>query len=361
MEMILEKHIKEIQEKNVQNRKVFMDILRVVATCAVVLLHTVTGVKDTTDMNRYPAEFRVFLAVMDLITWSVPIFIMISGYLFLNPTKSITWKQMIVKYCRRILLALFLFGVPYACMELLMAERSFDIGMLGKAVVMVLQGKSWSHMWYLYLIFFLYLITPAMRWVLQRIPDVCVYGVMAVLVIGSSIFLYINKYLDADVLPVLPDTCIYVFYYLCGYLVVRRAGEAKKETGIPKWVLPVVIAVLAVGMVSNRMLTKQQIQMAYDYPFTVAFAVLLFVWAANRKWKLSEKSAGIWARLSELCFAIYLIHPVFVNVAYKFLHVTPLDYPLYVSLPLFWIVNLVLAAICAWVLRQLPVLRKYVL
>lgn len=361
--MILEKQMKQtqIQEKSIQNRKVFMDILRVVATCAVVLLHTVTGVKDTTDMNQYPAEFRVFLAVMDLITWSVPVFIMISGYLFLNPRRTFTWKQMLTRYCRRIVLALFLFGVPYACMELVISQRSFSVGMLGRAVIMVLQGKSWSHMWYLYLILFLYFITPIIRWILQRIPCVCVYGVMAALVIGSSIFLYINKYLDADVLPVLPDTCIYVFYYLCGYLVARRAGEAKKTTGPLKWILPVVIIVLAVGMVSNRMLTKQQIQMAYDYPFTVAFAVLLFVWAANREWRLSDKAARVWTRFSELCFTIYLIHPVFVNIAYKFLHLTPLDYPLYLSLPLFGLVIFVFAIICAWVLRQIPVLRKYVL
>lgn len=344
-----------------KNRKVFMDILRVTATVAVVLLHTVTGVKDTTDMNRYPAEFRVFLAVMDLITWSVPVFIMISGYLFLNPTRHFTWKQMIVKYCRRIVLALFLFGVPYACMELVILERSLSPGMIGRAVIMVLQGKSWSHMWYLYLILFLYLATPILRWILQRLPLIGLYGVMAVLVIGSSIFLYVNKYVDADMLPVLPDTCIYIFYYLCGYLVVREESEKKKETGIPLWVLPVIIGILMLGMVSNRMLTTQQIQMAYDYPFTVVLAVLLFVWAANREWKLSEKTARVWARLSELCFAIYLIHPVFVNVAYKFLHVTPLDYPLYVSLPMFALVILVLAAICAWVLRQIPVLRKYVL
>lgn len=344
-----------------QNRKVFMDILRVIATCAVVMLHTITGVKDTTDMNQYPAEFRVFLAVMDLITWSVPVFIMISGYLFLNPDRQLTWKQMLVKYCRRILLALFLFGVPYACIELVLAERSLEIGMFGRAVVMVFRGKSWSHMWYLYLILFLYLLTPVLRWVLKRIPIVCVYGVMAVLVIGSSLFLYVNKYVDEDILPVLPDTCIYIFYYLCGYLVVRGVEQKKKETGMTPWVLPVVMVVLAVGMVTNRMVTTQQIQMAYDYPFTVVLAVLLFVWAANRQWKVSAKAAKVWARLSEICFAVYLIHPVFVNMAYKFLHLTPLDYPLYVSLPAFALVNLVLASISAWVLRQIPVLRKYVL
>ena len=105
-----------------QNRKHFLDILRVIATGAVIMLHTVTGIKDTTDMNLYPMEFRVFLAIMDLVTWSVPVFIMISGYLFLNPAREFTLRQMVLKYCRRIVIALFLFGVPYACIELVMTD-----------------------------------------------------------------------------------------------------------------------------------------------------------------------------------------------------------------------------------------------
>lgn len=348
------------EEVKLQNRKAFLDILRVIATCAVVLLHTVTGVKDTTDMNRYPTEFRVFLSVLDLVTWSVPVFIMISGYLFLNPARNFTAKQMLVKYCRRILLALILFGIPYACIELIISEHDFNVGMMGRAVLMVLQGKSWSHMWYLYLILFLYLFTPLFRQILHRIPKVWIYGLMAVLVAGSSFFLYINKYFDTDIFPVLPDICIYIFYYLCGFLFVQRTVE-KKETGHPGWILPGLIGVLIVGMVCNRMLTGHQVQMAYDYPFTVLLAVLLFALAANVNWRLTPKAEMRWHKLSELCFAIYLIHPVFVNVAYKFLHLTPLDYPLWISLPVFWLIILLLAVASAWVLRKIPFLRKYVL
>ena len=86
------------KEMKSQNRKHLLDILRVIATGAVIMLHTITGIKDTTDMNLYPVEFRVFLAIMDLITWSVPVFIMISGYLFLNPAREFTFRQMVVKY-----------------------------------------------------------------------------------------------------------------------------------------------------------------------------------------------------------------------------------------------------------------------
>ena len=39
-----------------------------------------------------------------------------------------TYPVMIKKYCRRIALAILLFGVPYAASELVVAERTFRIG-----------------------------------------------------------------------------------------------------------------------------------------------------------------------------------------------------------------------------------------
>lgn len=125
-----------------KEREAFLDKMRVAATCAVVLLHTVTGVMDTTDMGPYPAEQKVFLAAMDLICWCVPVFLMISGYLFLAPEKNIRFGDMLRKHCRRMMLALFLFGVPYACLEQMMTERCFRPGMAWEAVLMVLRGRA---------------------------------------------------------------------------------------------------------------------------------------------------------------------------------------------------------------------------
>lgn len=355
------------QNKEIDSRKSFLDILRVLATCAVVLLHTISGVKDNTDMSLYPAQQRVFLSVLDLVTWSVPVFIMISGYLFLNPVRQFTMKQMLVKYCRRIVLALLLFGVPYACMELVITERSITIQMMGRAVLMVLQGKSWSHMWYLYLILLLYLLTPLIKWLLQKVARVWVYVVMAVLLIGSSILPWTNQYLGTKLL-VLPDISIYFFYYLCGFLMASKSEKSdigknrdKKNTGFGGSCFLLMIGILAVGMISYRLLAVQQINLAYAYPPTVLFSVLLFWGAADRNLKLQEKVAKKWQKLGNLCFTIYLVHPVFVNIFYKFFELTPLDFPIGLSLPIFWLVIMILSVGSAWILGKIPLLRKYVL
>ena len=350
-------------------RKQFLDVLRVLATCAVVLMHVLTGATDVTDASIVPEYRSLLLSVMDLVTWCVPIFLLISGYLFLNPGRTLTYPVMIKKYCRRIALAILLFGVPYAASELVVAERTFRIRMIPEALKMTLMGHTWSHMWYLYLILFLYLITPLLKKVLRVLPVWGVAAVMTVIFLGSSVAPFLNKVLDVNSIPVLPDGGVYFLYYLCGYFFAVR--EVCVDKGRNVW-LTAAVAVLALGMILSRTLAGFSIQMAYNYPFTVLLAVLLFAAGWNRSIK---KHRIPWQEAGALSFAVYLVHPVYVNLLYKFVKITPFTVleqcgvqsvaagqaVLILLLAAFCLVVLALATATAWVLRKIPVLRKFVL
>ena len=361
-------------------RKQFLDVLRVLATCAVVLMHVLTGATDVTDASIVPEYRSLLLSVMDLVTWCVPIFLLISGYLFLNPERTLTYPVMIKKYCRRIALAILLFGVPYAASELVVAERTFRIRMIPEALKMTLMGHTWSHMWYLYLILFLYLITPLLKKVLRVLPVWGVVAMMAVIFLGSSVAPFLNKVLDVNSIPVLPDGGVYFLYYLCGYFFAVR--EVCVDKGRNVW-LTAAVAVLALGMILSRTLAGFSIQMAYNYPFTVLLAVLLFAagWNGRRDGAAStarekDRTHRIpWQEAGALSFAVYLVHPVYVNVLYKFVKITPFTVleqcgvqsvaagqaVLILLLAAFCLVVLALATATAWVLRKIPVLRKFVL
>lgn len=394
-------------------RKQFLDVLRVLATCAVVLMHVLTGAIDVTDTSIVPEYRSLLLSVMDLVTWCVPIFLLISGYLFLNPKRILTYPVMIKKYCRRIALAILLFGVPYAVSELVVTERTFRIMMIPEALKMTLTGHTWSHMWYLYLILFLYLVTPLLKKVLRVLPVWGVVAMMAVIFLGSSVAPFLNKVLDVNSIPVLPDGGVYFLYYLCGYFFAvrevcvdkgRNAGGQMVESGSGRsagdntecdgeaqnvesrawnvW-LTAAVAVLALGMILSRTLAGFSIQMAYNYPFTVLLAVLLFAggWKGGRDGADStarekDRTHRIpWQEAGALSFAVYLVHPVYVNLLYKFVKITPFTVleqcgvqsvaaghaVLILLLAVFCLVVLALATATAWVLRKIPVLRKYVL
>ena len=363
---------REITQKSA-DRESFLDILRIVATCAVVLLHTVTGVRDSTDMSLYPLEEKVFLIVKDLITWCVPVFLIISGYLFLRSDRKISFRTMLWKYCRRILFALFLFGVPFAFLELLATEKTFRIGMIGESILLVCMGRSWSHLWYLYLILGLYLVTPALKYLLDRCPKLLLYLVLAALVIWGSIIPFAERLTGVSYRLALPDSSIYLFYYLSGYLFAEKfAGRNVPEKFSGKsGVLTVLIAAILVlvGIVASRLVGNYSVQMAYNYPSTVFLSLALFYLVRESVVRKVDKRAGSGQRfpagnvagISSLCFAVYLIHPLFVNIAYKFFHITPLDFPIGLSLPLFFAVILGLSFPLAWMLRKIPGMAKYVL
>ena len=420
-------------------RKQFLDVLRVLATCAVVLMHVLTGATDVTDASIVPEYRSLLLSVMDLVTWCVPIFLLISGYLFLNPERTLTYPVMIKKYCRRIALAILLFGVPYAASELVVAERTFRIRMIPEALKMTLTGHTWSHMWYLYLILFLYLITPLLKKVLRVLPVWGVVAMMAVIFLGSSVAPFLNKVLDVNSIPVLPDGGVYFLYYLCGYFFavrevcvdkVRNAGGQMVESGKGERVVTsqnigtsgkdmkagdsgngrwaggntewdggtqtvesrawnvwlIAATVLALGMILSRTLVGFSIQMAYNYPFTVLLSVLLFAAGRNGGGRAADISTTgeelerlkhriPWQEAGALSFAVYLVHPVYVNLLYKFVKITPFTVleqcgvqsvaagqaVLILLLAAFCLVVLALATATAWVLRKIPVLRKYVL
>ena len=381
-----------------QPRKQFLDVLRVLATCAVVLMHVLTGAVDVMDASIMPEYRGLVLSVMDLVTWCVPVFLLISGYLFLNPEREISYPVMMRKYCRRIALAILLFGVPYACSELIVTERTLRMGMIPEAVRLTLTGNTWSHMWYLYLILFLYLITPLLKKMLEAIPVWAVVAVMAVLFLGSSVMPFVNKVWNISSIPVLPDSGVYFFYYLCGYLFVRREihvdrenvekdhkekENRKTETDAGRkraWNVWLVAAgILAFGMILSRTLADFSIQMAYNYPFTVVLSVLLF--AAGQSGRSAvpagqyAKCRFPWQEMGLLSFTVYLVHPVYVNLFYKFVKFTPFtvlercsvesaaagNALLLLLLILFCLLVLALATATAWLLRKIPVLRKYVL
>lgn len=353
-------------------REVFLDKLRVAATMAVVLLHTVTGIMDTTDMSLYQPERKVFLTVLDLVCWCVPIFILISGYLFLRPEREITFQQMLGKYCRRIVLALFLFGVPFACMEMAALERTFRPEMLWKAVVMTATGKSWSHLWYLYLTLLLYLMTPAVKSILKRIPVVAVYVLLAGILLGSSILPFVKKLYGLEALPVLPDEGIYFFYYICGYLFsLRKPDKAKTkragtESGREGCIIAVCAGLLAAGMAVSRLFLDYGLQMAYNYPFTVLLALLLFAGGLQYESRRTEdgkkaEKPKLWKQAGSLCFTVYLLHPLFLNIYYKFLNISPLSFSIGISLPAFFLAILAPSVLCAVLLCRIPFLRRWVL
>lgn len=421
----------------------FLDRLRVWATLGVVLLHTVTGVLDGCDLTGRESARMVFVALRSMNVWCVPVFLMISGFLFLRPEKKLGFREMLGKYVKRVALALAAFGTPFALMELVVGNGSFRPRMLLEAFAMVLRGESWAHLWYLYLILGLYLVTPVLRWVMGKLPGACFYALLLVLMLAGSIWPFVRTILGWPGEYGNPAYVMYLFYYLLGHVFYLWRGGVTKRAG-----LSAVIAGIGMQLLGTVlcMVREELFLMTYYNPFNLAGSALLFfgvmgvcaedmaesvaapgensaveskigkepegerrvqagdlqercVKERNGQEKAEEQAteqnrdrdihrdidkdrgsdrgsdidrdAGkvmghtgradrAWSSLGELCFGVYLVHPVFLNFFYKFLGVSPLSFALPLSLPVFYLVTLGGAFLVSFLLHKIPFMRKYV-
>ncbi|WP_231131987.1 acyltransferase family protein [Lactobacillus delbrueckii] len=86
----------------------------------------------------------------------MPVFIMISGAVFLNPDFDLSWEKLFKKYLRRIVVSYLIWQLIY-CGWYYFAKGG-DLVTVAKFLI-----GSYDHLWYLPMIAGLYLVTPLRR------------------------------------------------------------------------------------------------------------------------------------------------------------------------------------------------------
>lgn len=94
----------------------YINSLRLLATLSVIWLHTSAGLLDIREIACDNVKFWLSCHKYCM-QFGVPVFVMISGALFLNPAKEIGFPLMLRKYVKRIGLALLIFGLPMCLVE----------------------------------------------------------------------------------------------------------------------------------------------------------------------------------------------------------------------------------------------------
>ena len=353
-----------------RKRELFPDVLRIAATCAVVMLHTVTG---TTDIHYTPGvevRWPYYNLIVDYSSWAVPIFLIMSGYFFLDPKREMPLKKLYLKHCLRIVLAIYLFGVPFSLIEQIGGYHGFIWAMVPQALWCATRNLTWAHMWYLYAILILYAITPLLRLILPKIPKAVVLGLMGVLFTVTCVLPFINSVFRIALWNWTWMPLMYLAYYICGYYFAVSKREAKP------WHVKLeiaLIALLAVLEILIRVVLERGNGPGYSYPLTVIMSLLIFALGKDlgalgkRKRQTADaedkpgKGAKVIAFFADLCFGIYLVHPVFLNFFYKFIDVSLYDYPFVPGLIVFYLLTLAGAVVLSFLLRLIPPMKKYVL
>lgn len=333
----------------------YLNYLRVLAAFAVLMLHVIcTPIVFCQDLYSSVELFFVRF-FRNLLNWCVPVFVMITGVLFLNPDKEIPLRKLFKKYISRFVIVILTFGTLYSLMELIFEDRSISVAKILLALKNAIVGKSWDHMWYVYMAIGLYLLIPLMKIVVKNLSDKVLYYSLGVLFLTASILPYVKKFIDFT--NHFSMVSIYIFYLLLGYALHFKNFRLKNIYSIVILILYAVyvglIQLSPFFIIENNAALKT---LGYESPIVVLAAFAIFSLCKN----ISRESKVI-KFIAPLTFGIYIMHPVFINFCYKVLHLTVEKYSLGISLFIVSLITIVGSIVATFILRLIPFVRKYIL
>ena len=351
-------------------RKRYCDYLRIFATFAVVVLHVAAANWHIPDVNR--PEWAAFNFYDSIVRWGVPVFVMISGSLFLG--RDIPVKKIYSKYILRMAAAFIFWTLFY----MLMTPDIFADGIISglKAHIETIVSGHY-HMWFVLMIIGIYMCIPIIKkivsdekttkyflvlsfifaflipWLIQIINDFAAYkSEGATRLVGA---------VNANITTMGMQMVLgYSFYFVLGYYLDHKEIE-KKYRSI---VYIIGVAGFAFTITADLLvaLRTQQCFGSYYDNFTInvlceAVAVhTLFRYHKFRSRKLNRFAAV----LSKYGFGAYLIHAFFIEKLSAVFHLNTLSFNAFVSVPAISVLVFLLAFCTSAVLNQIPIIKTYI-
>ncbi len=333
-----------------QTRKNSLDILRIIAAFAVVLFH-VLGSSANNDPEIQQNIHRAATAFSAVLQWHVPVFFMITGYLWLSDDKNCTFKKMLPNI-RRFIFVLFTFGLGYAMMERFFAERSVSITLLWASLQDVLTGSLWDHMWFVYTIIGIYMVLPVFKpfFALNSTKTLAVFS--GLLCLFTIVFPVLKTETGYSV-PIVFPVGGYMFYICAGGLVAKWNPMQLKTAIIA--ISLFICSMFAVLLIKIRASQLENCISLFSCISAVSLFIAIIVF-------MNDMPNILWVRrLSDCTFGIYLLHPLFINIMIKLFHIYPLRYLPFLSITGAFIAISGLSYLSAYLLRKVSWIKKYIL
>lgn len=350
-------------EKTSEGRQRFYyyDILRIIACFSVIMLHVsaqfwydlpITG-KEWIIANAYDAAFR----------FGVPIFVMISGALFLDKDRKIIIKRL---YTHNILRLIVPF-VIWSCIYGLWDSRTFQWEIAGWKPYVLEMLAGGYHLWFVPMLAGIYLLVPILKsWLNHASKQEVEYFLKLFLIfqIGietMKIFLQNGNILQFLNYAEIEMVCSYIGYFILGYYIAYLGIKEKWK----KWIYPAgILGVFgAIGIscfLSQKRGTPQSAAFDSFSVFTF-FIVIAVFFAVQEKWKnkqLSEFKKKVIKELSDATFGIYFMH-ILVLEWLKERNIDSMLIPNIIGIPLLAVFCFCICYGITVVLRRIPVIGKF--
>ncbi len=329
-------------------RNLNFDFLRVIAALAVVCIHVSANVVLSTPDIYSVAWWSGDIAAA-FCRWCVPVFVMMSGALLLSSHKNDTPVEFYKKRMSRLFPSIVFWSFVYMVFREY-TEENFNLFIAIKSIA---KGTPYYHLWYVYMLIGLYLVTPFMRKIISVING----DSLRVLIVICFAIAITASLSDDKSLTFLPSFLPFIGYFLAGYYLYNY------HNGLNSFLLTSIflVCVVLVSVGTNALfplLGEKAWDIMHDYlnPIIVIMSLCVFILATRTTMIISD---SVVQRVAPVTLGIYLVHPLWLSLLDKFGVTGVFIHPL-IGIPVTTFLTFSLSVLSSALLAKIFILRRTV-
>ena len=335
-----------------------LDIIKAVAIVCVVAVHSAAGAFSF-PIGSFDWMCGNFWS--NFLRCGVPLFLMCSGVVFLNPERELTLKKLYGKYIPRILVALFFWAFLYKLFGLY-ASGSLNGPMIWQAVKELLCFNHQSHLYYLHIILLVYVMTPALRVFTRSASRSEQRYVLIVWFILGIVYPMVKTTWPFTLLTGIPSQWMInmawsaIGYFLLGHYL-RTWKPVSRGAAVVLFVLGFCVVFFGVWLTSVR---DGSLNLTFAGGMSVGIAMKaigIFSFVDSFKPRDGRAMRAVtW--FSKASFCIYLVH-IFFHLGFLSVGFDATCMPPLLSIPLMTVANILCCLVVYAVLSHIPVVKKW--
>ena len=292
---------------DVKKRESWLDLIKVIATFLVILLHSVCN-----GLNN--GRFNFSFVFYYIGVFAVPLFFMVNGYLQLN--KNIDYKY-IFKKIINILFICFAWNLIPFFAKLILKHNVTNIFL--NIFRNFLQKDFFWHFWFLGALIIIYLCLPILQKIFKT-NKLCLILTM-LLVITCCIIDITNIYLNYHGYGIIKNNVYQIFrlwtwisYFMIGGCIKKYDFKISKNKNILYFatLLMVLFTIIYEIKFSYRLYSNMLAENFYDSIVVIITTILIFITFKNLN--ISE---NIFTKMGLYIMGIYIMHPMVIMIIKK--------------------------------------------
>lgn len=328
-------------------------LLMLLATFFVILLHTAA-----IPFSHFHMGWSVSVMYETLGRIAFPLYLLIAGYVSLNKDESLlsTLKTRVLD----LVIPLIAWSVIYLIYSNFIINTKAPVSLLE-----LLSTPAYPHMWFIYTMILLYLVTPLLNTFITYGSRQRVLYTLTIWFVLASVYMLLdntkanlleNRVLSA---PSNIDMVVYLSgFYIIGGVVRRFEITPKVTISAIVFVLSAVLTAVMTYSLSLAIASPNTVFLFYSAPTLVVVSLACFFMLLNACFRYNRSVIKALRVLSRLSLGIFFVHAMVLEGLVKLLNMNFVGYSSILTIPLVALLCFALSAGIIWLLRLIPYVRR---